>query len=90
MTGIYNRGATQKLIESTLELRGDQEHALILCDIDDFKSVNDTFGHGIGDEAIKTVANLLSSVFDYDSVVGREAETSLWFCAGILTVIMRG
>lgn len=71
LTGIYNRGATQKLIESTLELRGDQEHALILCDIDDFKSVNDTFGHGIGDEAIKTVANLLSSVFDYDSVVGR-------------------
>lgn len=71
LTQIYNKGATQKLVESTLELRDNQEHALVLCDMDNFKSVNDTFGHGVGDEAIKSIAVHLTSIFGNDSVVGR-------------------
>ncbi len=71
LTGLYNKGATQQLIENTLELRGNQEHAVVLCDIDDFKSVNDTFGHGVGDEAVKMIARLLSETFDRGCVIGR-------------------
>lgn len=71
LTGIYNKGATQKLVENTIELRGSQQHALIMFDMDDFKSVNDTFGHGVGDIAIKTIADLLRKIFGQDSVIGR-------------------
>lgn len=71
LTGLCNRGATQNLIVNTLSLRGNQEHAIILCDVDNFKSVNDTFGHGTGDEALKMIAALLSETFSRGSVVGR-------------------
>ncbi len=71
LTGIYNKGATQKLVENTLEIRDSQQHALIMFDMDNFKSVNDTFGHGAGDVAIKTIADLLRKIFERDSIIGR-------------------
>ena len=71
LTGIYNKGATRKLIENTIEVREDQEHVMVLCDVDNFKTVNDTFGHGEGDNAIKMIANFLSEIFGADNVVGR-------------------
>jgi diguanylate cyclase (GGDEF)-like protein len=40
-------------------LTDDQPVSLILVDIDDFKSVNDTFGHGVGDETLRIVAEAL-------------------------------
>ena len=56
LTGLYNKGITQQLIENTILDRGTQNHALILFDIDDFKSVNDTFGHLYGDQLIAKIA----------------------------------
>ncbi len=84
LTGIYNKGATQKLIESAIELRPEQEHALILFDVDNFKSVNDTFGHGVGDETIKKVADLLGDTFCRGSIAGRiGGDEFMVFCRGI-------
>ncbi len=59
LTGLYNRGAYDLWMEGA-----DSEHiALILIDVDYFKSVNDTYGHAIGDRVLKRVAEVLRSSF---------------------------
>ena len=59
LTGLFNRGAYDLLMEST-----DKQHmALILIDIDDFKGVNDTYGHTVGDRVLKRVADLMRASF---------------------------
>ena len=53
----------------------DQEpcrsHAMVVLDIDDFKQVNDTFGHSFGDEIIQTVAECIKESFRQDDLKGR-------------------
>ena len=39
--------------------RSEKPFAIIICDIDDFKSINDRFGHDTGDEVLKTLANIM-------------------------------
>ena len=69
LTEIANRKAFNKRIEELVaEIKGKPGHlCLLLTDIDHFKKFNDTFGHVVGDQVIKTVANILSkSVRDID------------------------
>lgn len=70
MTRLYNKKATQELIEATL-LDDTHMHAFILIDIDDFKTINDSFGHQKGDEAICGVANILRNSCRESDIVGR-------------------
>jgi diguanylate cyclase (GGDEF)-like protein len=56
LTGLYNRRAFSKLITG-----GDYLCRLMLIDIDNFKQVNDTFGHDVGDKVIAAVAGAISS-----------------------------
>ena len=59
LTGLFNRGAYDLLMESA-----DTEHmALLLIDVDHFKSVNDTYGHAVGDRVLKRVADILRQSF---------------------------
>ena len=59
LTGLFNRGAYDLLMESA-----DTEHmALILVDVDNFKGVNDTYGHAVGDRVLKRVADILRGSF---------------------------
>jgi len=59
LTGLFNRGAYDLLMEST-----DKRHmALILIDVDYFKTVNDTYGHAVGDRVLKRVADLMRTSF---------------------------
>ena len=46
-------------------------HALIIVDIDDFKNVNDTYGHLFGDEVILTVASVVRDGFRSSDITGR-------------------
>ncbi len=61
MTKLYNRRYFTKMSEHTLDLskREKQDLAIIMLDIDKFKNVNDTYGHGIGDDVIIELANTL-------------------------------
>lgn len=61
LTGVYNRHKFEEMfaLESERSRRFLQPLSLILIDIDHFKSVNDTYGHDIGDEVLKTLADTL-------------------------------
>lgn len=55
LTGLYNRRMFHQLLESEIErdLRYRSGLGLILCDLDHFKIINDTFGHDIGDKVLQ-------------------------------------
>lgn len=63
MTGLLGRRLFDKIVVNQLEIAKATESncAMIMCDLDSFKSINDTYGHLTGDEVIKDFANLLST-----------------------------
>ncbi len=72
LTGLYDKGTTQSLIADFLALSSpDRAHAVFICDIDNFKTVNDTFGHLYGDTVLGDLARKLRSTFRGTDVVGR-------------------
>jgi diguanylate cyclase (GGDEF)-like protein len=73
MTGLYNRRQFLALAEKewTRSRRYGRPLALLMIDIDLFKSVNDRFGHHTGDEVIKAVAGILANCKRASDIVGR-------------------
>ena len=67
LTGVYNR-AGYDLLVSSVDLN---DTFMLLFDVDDFKNINDTQGHAVGDEAIKKVARVLKGNFRGDDYVCR-------------------
>ncbi|MEO7908095.1 MAG: sensor domain-containing diguanylate cyclase [Roseiflexaceae bacterium] len=61
LTGAYNRGAFDNILQEYWNIwrATGQEFALILLDLDDFKQVNDRFGHSVGDVVLQSVTKLL-------------------------------
>jgi diguanylate cyclase (GGDEF)-like protein len=72
LTGIYNQyGITRKLDEALATARKQRDEvSLLLVDIDEFKQINDEFGHRAGDEVLKRVASVFTSNFEKE-LVGR-------------------
>ena len=73
MTGLNNRRNFLLLAETEWSrfTRYGRPMALLMIDIDKFKSVNDTYGHDAGDEVIKTVAAILQDRKRASDIVGR-------------------
>jgi len=71
LTKLYNRRFLMQAIETEI-IKSKRENytiSVIMFDIDKFKSVNDTYGHVIGDEVLTSFANVLSShMREYDTV----------------------
>lgn len=71
LTGAYNRRFLIRYLESSItSCRSDgRDLAIVMFDIDKFKRINDDYGHLVGDEVIKAVADILKkSCRDYDIV----------------------
>jgi diguanylate cyclase len=62
LTALWNRGAFDKMMTMQVEAaaRKNSPLCLILADIDHFKRINDNFGHLVGDEILRLVANTIS------------------------------
>ena len=72
LTGVYNRGAFKDMLEQYFSsLQGADTGVFFMLDIDDFKIINDKYGHLTGDEVLKYVASCLQSVFCEDEIIGR-------------------
>ena len=68
LTGLYNRTEIEKEIKNALKEGDSSGVSLIMLDIDNFKKVNDTYGHGEGDLVIKALSDVLRRVLsDVDS-----------------------
>jgi two-component system cell cycle response regulator len=59
LTGLYNQRYLMRHLRGLLEADGVAELALLMIDVDHFKTVNDDFGHAVGDEALRAVADVL-------------------------------
>ena len=61
LTGLYNRKEIQRQIEKRLAQVNDEKFSIIMLDIDNFKQVNDTYGHQEGDVVLKALADILQN-----------------------------
>lgn len=63
LTGQYNRLKFNKELEKALYTvkRYSESYSLIICDIDNFKKINDIYGHIVGDYALVTLSNIFSA-----------------------------
>lgn len=73
LTGLYNRRAM--LLRLTEELSSTSRHqyysSVILCDIDYFKNINDSYGHDVGDEVLKRIAVFFKDHLRADDSISR-------------------
>ena len=73
LTGLYNHSTTIELLEQLIQQSQRYEFpiATIMMDIDHFKSINDSYGHQIGDKVLETVSHTLTESVRGADVVGR-------------------
>jgi diguanylate cyclase (GGDEF)-like protein len=73
LTGIYNRRHFISTLKNELAFgrRSDDHVSCVLFDIDDFKSINDQFGHTVGDVVIRTLATILTDQLRTEDVLAR-------------------
>lgn len=68
LTGIFNRGYVYRYLRG---VKAEKIMAVVIIDIDNFKAINDKFGHDIGDSVIKETGRLIQSQADNSWVVCR-------------------
>lgn len=72
LTGLLNRAVAQQQIQEYLTTAGSEGvHAVYMIDLDDFKQVNDTFGHQEGDAVLKAMAQGIRGCFRETDIVAR-------------------
>jgi diguanylate cyclase (GGDEF)-like protein len=73
LTGLYNRRGFMTLAEQhwRLALRLKQNFVLLYMDVNDFKDINDTFGHAQGDRALPAIARVLEHTFRDSDILAR-------------------
>lgn len=71
LTGVFNRKRLEKYLYDKVSSNSRKGFAAILIDIDEFKYINDTFGHNEGDRALKTTAIILESCLRSNDFIAR-------------------
>lgn len=72
LTRLYNASACRKLVTQRLaQVSPDAPGVFIIMDLDNFKEINDSYGHQIGDQVLARFAELLRSIFEGGGIVAR-------------------
>ncbi len=73
LTGLLNRRTIESYIDRSIrKARGEgSDFSVLMCDIDNFKKVNDTYGHDCGDQVLVNIANIIKSEVRPDDAVFR-------------------
>lgn len=59
LTGLYNRRSMQTFFSQAKRAEAESPFCLVMCDIDDFKKINDTHGHDMGDVVLREITRLI-------------------------------
>lgn len=72
LTNIYNKKIAESLIRKYLQnCENTVINAFMILDLDDFKGINDTYGHQAGDIVLVRFAGILKELFDHEDIIGR-------------------
>ena len=71
LTNIYNRYGFDEFAEKMIQKNPKTHFVAALLDIDDFKFINDIYGHNYGDRALKNLADSMKTFFPSDALLGR-------------------
>ena len=73
LTGVANRSSSTQKLERLVQLahRFGEALTLAIIDLDEFKAVNDRFGHALGDAVLQRIGDLLRQAFRGEDVIGR-------------------
>ena len=72
LTGLFNRRAMNQVLEARAKSSSTSyTDVVIMCDIDNFKAINDSYGHECGDVVLKSVSNRIKNALRKDDCVAR-------------------
>lgn len=70
-TGLLNKRACMEYTKAVIASNDDKVHYMIIFDVDNFKSINDTYGHLFGDEVLNKIANIINANLNGRGIAGR-------------------
>lgn len=70
-TGLYNKATVEQRINEALKETKSSLCALLVCDLDKFKRVNDTMGHLEGDRVLRRISKIMTKQFRKTDMIGR-------------------
>ncbi|HHY41818.1 MAG TPA: diguanylate cyclase [Thermoanaerobacterales bacterium] len=73
LSGLFNRAEFMNLAQKAYALaqKNNEELSLLIMDLDNFKTINDSFGHGAGDAVIREIGNIIKTSFRKTDIAGR-------------------
>jgi diguanylate cyclase (GGDEF)-like protein len=71
LTGVFNRRYGLSTLDAMLLDRGGRPLSVSMIDLDHFKNINDRYGHPVGDEVLRSVAQTIMNTLPSDAVVAR-------------------
>lgn len=71
LTNLYNKVTTENKIRDYINYNPDLSAVLFILDMDNFKGINDTMGHSVGDEVLKSLGSYLRESLGDENIIGR-------------------
>jgi diguanylate cyclase (GGDEF)-like protein len=71
LTGVYNRRFFEEQAQKVIGFTQNSQNGIIVVDIDDFKYINDTYGHAVGDEVLVNFAKVVAKIVRSSDIVAR-------------------